>query len=190
MKTFVTTFFDSQLKFLFREHGILYLAPYFIPKRIQMDRLNNFKYAGARIEERIKMGGSRGDFWDRVMIKSADDNLGGEGLTKEEMIVTAVTLVGTGSETASTLLTGLVWFLGNNPQCMKKFVEEIRAAFASPDDINMVSVQGLKYMTAAVQETMRLYPPVITMLWRVPPAGGGRACGETIPEGVSNVLKR
>lgn len=188
MQTFVNTTFDSQLKFLFREHGILFLAPYFIPKRMQMGRLQNFKYAGKRIEDRLRTGGIRGDFWDRVMIKSADDNASGEGLTKEEMIVAAVTLIGTGSETVSTLLTGLVYFLGTNPQCMKKFVEEIRTSFTSIDEINIVSVQRLKYMTAALQETMRLYPPVITMLWRVPPKGGARACGEFIPEGVSNTI--
>lgn len=146
--------------------------------------MNNFKYARARVEDRINTGGIRGDFWDRVMIKSADDNEKGEGLTKEEMIVTAVTLVGTGSETVSTLLTGLCYFLGNNPRCLDKLTEEIRSSFDSADDITIPSVHQLEYLTACLHESMRLYPPVVGLLWRVPPKGGARACGQWIPEGV------
>jgi cytochrome P450 len=163
----------------------MFLAPYFIPKKLQLARLNNFKYARARVEERIKQGGIRGDFWDKISIKSAEDNAGGEGLTKEEMVVAAVTLVGTGSHTISTLLTGLAYFLGTNPHAMERLVDEIRSSFDSPDQINLVSVHNLKYLTACLNETMRLYPPVINMLWRTPPKGGGHAAGIFIPEGVS-----
>ncbi|KAK2878179.1 hypothetical protein FQN49_001082 [Arthroderma sp. PD_2] len=183
MKTFAETAFDSQLKFLFREHGLMWLAPYFIPKKLQLARIHNFMYARKRVEERIKEGGIRGDFWDKVAIKSSDNNAGGEGLTKEEMIVAAVTLVGTGSHTISTLLTGLVYFLGSNPHAMKALSHEVRTSFKTSEEINLVSVYKLKYLTACLQETMRLYPPVITMLWRTPPKGGGTAAGLFIPEG-------
>ena len=185
MQTFAQTAFDSQMKFLFREHGLMWLAPYCTPKRFQLARLNNFKYARSRIEDRIQTGGIRGDFWDRIDIKSADDNASGEGLTKPEMVVSAVTLVGTGSETISTLLTGLVYFLGTNPHAMKKLVEEIRTTFSSADEVDHLSVHKLKYLTACLEETMRLYPPVTTLLWRVPPKGGGHTNGLYIPEGVS-----
>lgn len=184
IQTIVSTAFDSQLKLVFREHSIVGLAPYFIPKYMQVARMNNFKYARARVEDRINTGGIRGDFWDRVIIKSADDNEAGEGLTKEEMIVTAVTLVGTGSETVSTLLTGLIYFLGNNPRCLKKLTEEIRACFKSNEEITVTTCNKLEYLTACLHESMRLYPPVIGLLWRVPPQGGGMACGHWIPEGV------
>ena len=184
MRTFAQTAFDSQLKFLFREHGLMWLAPYFVPMHLQLARLNNFKYARARVEDRIKTGGRRGDFWDRVEVKSAGDNAGGEGLTRDEMVVSAVTLVGTGSETISTLLTGLTFFLGRNPHAMEALTREIRTSFGAAEEINLVSVHRLKYLTACLEETMRLYPPVITMLWRTPPKGGGQSCGVWIPEGV------
>ncbi|PWY67718.1 cytochrome P450 [Aspergillus eucalypticola CBS 122712] len=183
MKTFAETAFDTQLKFLFRERGLMFLAPYFIPMKLQLARLNNFKYARARVEERIKTGSTRGDFWDKIAIRSADGNASGEGLTKEEMVVAAVTLVGTGSHTISTLLTGLVYFLGTNPHAMKTLVDEIRSSFKSPEEIDLVSVHKLEYLTACLNETMRLYPPVINMLWRTPPRGGGYASGVFIPEG-------
>jgi len=185
MKMFAQTAFDSQLKFLFREHGMMWLAPYCIPVHLQLTRMNNFKYTRSRVEERIKQGGIRGDFWDKIAIKSTDGNAGGDGLTKDEMVVSAVTLFGTDSETISTLLTGLVFFLGSNPHAMQKLQDEIRTAFASPEQIDLVSVHKLKYLTACLEEAMRLYPPVVTMVWRVPPKGGGQTCGLYIPEGVS-----
>ncbi|GKZ73328.1 hypothetical protein AnigIFM50267_010012 [Aspergillus niger] len=183
MQTFAQTAFDSQMKFLFREHGLIWLAPYLTPKKFQQARLNNFKYARSRIEDRIQNGGLRGDFWDRVDIKSVDDNASGEGMTKAEMVVSAVTLVGTGSETISTLLTGLVYFLGMNPHAMNTLVEEIRSTFSSPEEVTHVSVHRLEYLTACIEETMRLYPPVTNLLWRVPPKGGGYTNGLYIPEG-------
>ncbi|KAL9094765.1 MAG: hypothetical protein Q9165_003036 [Trypethelium subeluteriae] len=183
--TLATTLPLQQIVLVLRERGLIALAPFFVPKRMQKDRASNIKYARARVEDRIKFDGVRGDFWDRVMIKSVDDNVGGEGMSKEEMVITAVTLVFTGSETATTVLSGAAYFLGKNPKCMKKFVNEIRTSFSSPDEINAVSINRLKYTTAVLEETMRLYPPVITMLWRVPPKGGAVACGDFIPEGTT-----
>ena len=62
MKTFAETALDTQLKFLFRERGLMFLTPYFIPMKLQLARLNNFKYARARVEGRIKTDSTRGDF--------------------------------------------------------------------------------------------------------------------------------
>ncbi|KAF9889003.1 hypothetical protein FE257_007980 [Aspergillus nanangensis] len=44
MKTFAETAFDTQLKFLFHEHRLMFLAPYFVPMKLQLARLQNFKY--------------------------------------------------------------------------------------------------------------------------------------------------
>ncbi|KAH8658378.1 cytochrome P450 [Xylariales sp. PMI_506] len=186
IRTLAWTAFDSQLKIVFRERGLLFLAPWFVPMRLQKARITNFMHARQRIEERISQPGARGDFWDKVLVKGRGDvESPAEGLTHEEMVVTAVTLVGTGSETISTMLSGVTYFLGRNPRCMSAFVGEIRKAFSSPAEITMLSTRGLQYMNACIEETMRLYPPVIGLLWRVPPQGGGVVGGKFIPEGTS-----
>ncbi|GAB7352918.1 hypothetical protein MBLNU459_g3503t1 [Dothideomycetes sp. NU459] len=186
IRTLAWTAFDSQLKIVFRERGLLFLAPWFVPMRLQKARITNFMHARKRVEERIRHAEPRGDFWDKVLVKGrGDTDTPGEGLTHEEMVVTAVTLVGTGSETISTLLSGVTYFLGRNQHCMDVFVKEIRDAFSSSTDITMLSTRRLQYVQACMEETMRLYPPVIGLLWRVPPQGGGIVGGDFIPEGTS-----
>ncbi|RFU28549.1 hypothetical protein B7463_g7779, partial [Scytalidium lignicola] len=186
IRTLAWTAFDSQLKIVFRERGLLFLAPWFVPMRLQKARITNFMHARKRIEERIRHPEPRGDFWDKVLVKGrGDTDTPGEGLTHEEMVVTAVTLVGTGSETISTLLSGVTYFLGRNRRCMDAFVKEIREAFSSPAEITMLSTRNLQYVQACMEETMRLYPPVIGLLWRVPPQGGGTVGDKFIPEGTS-----
>lgn len=69
-------------------------------------RRRNYSYAGDRLEQRMELGGARGDFWDRIIIKSVDDNKAGEGMSKPEMLSNAAVLVLGGSETSSTALSG------------------------------------------------------------------------------------
>lgn len=81
----------GQLKFvmlsnLVRDYGLDFLIPYFVPKDVQESRRTNYGYAQQKVEDRAQLGAARGDFWDRILIKSADDNVGGEGMSKGEML--------------------------------------------------------------------------------------------------------
>lgn len=69
---------------------------------------------------------------------------------------------------------------------MQRLVKEVRSSFASTKDLTIHSVQKLEYMTAVLEETMRLYPPVPQQAVRVSPPGGGTVLGKFMPEGVSN----
>ncbi|KGO37620.1 Cytochrome P450, E-class, group I [Penicillium expansum] len=132
-----------------------------------------------------KEAAPRGDFWDRVVIKSADDNRSGEGMTRGEMLNNASILVLAGSETSATTLCGMTYFLLRYPATYRRLVAEIRAAFAARDEITIVSIGHLPYLNAVFQETLRLYPPVPTHSQRVPPQGGATVCGQWIPENTS-----
>ena len=80
-----------------------------------MARIKNFKYAKARVEDCLNNGNTRGDFWIASLSKVGTTRTElAKGPSKAEMVVTAVTMVGTSSNTVSTLLTGLASFLGNN----------------------------------------------------------------------------
>lgn len=90
-----------------------------------------------------------------------------------------------GSETTATLLSAATYYLLTYPDAMVKLTEEVRSAFKSEDEIDMISVQKLTYLLAVLDESLRLYPPV--------PAGGPRKIapdgdvilGQYVPGGVS-----
>lgn len=55
---------------------------------------------------------------------------------------------------------------------LQKLTSEIRDAHGSFEDINLESIQRLPYLHAVLQEGLRMYPPVPSILPRRVPAGG------------------
>lgn len=68
---------------------------------------------------------------------------------------------------------------------MEKLKQEVRSAFKDASEININSVNNLKYMLAILNEALRLYPPVSSGLVRKVPAGGAEIAGHFVSEGVS-----
>lgn len=78
----------------------------------------------------------------------------------------------------------MTYFLLTNPAPLAKITAEVRATFATEEDINFTSVNNLPYLLACLEEALRMYPPVPTGLPRLVPKGGATICGEFVPEGV------
>lgn len=103
-----------------------------------------------------------------------------------DLLSNASIFVLAGSETSATTLAGAVYCLTQNPTKLEKLCQEVRGAFEREADITLVSLNRLEYMSACLQETMRLYPPVPNGLPRIVPDGGREVCGHFVPEGVSS----
>lgn len=127
---------------------------------------------------RLDYKGERLDFMTRM---AAPDS----GLTPDQFIASADTVLLRGSETTSTLLSGCTYLLLKNPAALKKLVNEIRAAFKSEEDITLSSVNSLDYMLACLDEAFRLYPPVAGSLPRRTVVNDVIA-GKLVPAGVSS----
>lgn len=67
-----------------------------------------------------------------------------------------------------------------------KLVAEIRGTFAAEDDIRFEILKDLPYMSACINEAMRVFPPVPAGLLRTVPKGGDTISGHFVPEGVSD----
>lgn len=61
------------------EWGLGFLNRYLIPQDVLEGRAENYRLSEDKLNRRIDFGGERGDFWDRVMMKSADGNKTGTG---------------------------------------------------------------------------------------------------------------
>ncbi|KAK1566050.1 LOW QUALITY PROTEIN: cytochrome P450 [Colletotrichum navitas] len=129
--------------------------------------------------KRLAAKGERPDFMHSMLRKRENKT----EFTLPELESTSSTIIMAGSETTSTALAGITYFLVTHPEVMKKLCNEVRASFATEDEINMNSVQSLRYMYAIINEGMRMFPPVATGIPRKVFEGGGVFLDRFVPEG-------
>lgn len=92
-----------------------------------------------------------------------------------------------GYDTTATALSGVTYLLATHPEIMAKVVEEIQLNFKDWSEISMLGTQNLTYMTAVIDEAMRLYPTGGSGTPREVPHGGDVIFGQHIPAGVSTL---
>lgn len=134
----------------------------------------------AKVDRRLARTDPRPDFMSAMLKKD-----GQQKLTREEIDENSRVLIIAGSETTATALSGAVFFLGNHPDVLRRLAAEVRTSFSTEDEIDLLSVQRLKYLTAVIEESLRMYPPVASALPRRTQSGGDFICGQFVPEGVS-----
>lgn len=106
-------------------------------------------------------------------------------LNFEELKSNSSVLIIAGSETTATALSAITYYLCTNRQALEKLTHEVRTAFSSEEEIEMVSAQQLQYMQAVMNEGLRMYPPVPTGIVRRVTDDGGVFLGRYVPSGVS-----
>jgi cytochrome P450 len=100
------------------------------------------------------------------------------------LIANAEILIIGGSETTASLLSGVTYLLLINEDAYERLKNEVRNAFQSQEEINLISVAQLPYLQACLEEGLRMYPPIANGLPRVCPPGGATIVGNMIPENV------
>ncbi|KAI0156120.1 cytochrome P450 [Pestalotiopsis sp. NC0098] len=111
----------------------------------------------------------------------AKDRDGNKKLTDHEILVNSPILVGAGSETTATALSGFTFYVGNSPIVYERLAREIRETFKEESEINMNSAGRLEYLHAVLEETLRVYPPAAETPPRISP--GAYIEGKWIPKG-------
>jgi cytochrome P450 len=90
-----------------------------------------------------------------------------------------------GTETTAAFLAGLFNMLCRYPIELAKLTEEIRSNFGSEDELNFEKLASLPYLTACIEEGLRIFPSAPIGFVRTVPKGGDTVDGDFIPEGVS-----
>jgi len=92
------------------------------------------------------------------------------------------TLIIAGSETTATTVGALTYWLCRTPDVYAKLKDEVRGRFETSSEINS-SAATFPYLTAVINEIMRLVPPIPFGSPRVVPEGGETIDGVMIPGG-------
>ena len=64
----------------------------------------------------------------------------------KEIAANAEALIGAGSESTATLLSGAVYLLLTNPDHLQKLTDEVRSTFKREEEITLTSVHRLEYV--------------------------------------------
>ncbi|CBX97259.1 hypothetical protein IAQ61_007329 [Plenodomus lingam] len=102
-------------------------------------------------------------------------------IPQDEIEANMTLLIFAGSETTSTAMTAIVNGLLQNPSCLEKVQREVREAFDSEEEITDAKTAKLQYLTAVIQEGIRMGPPAAIGLPRVTPARGSQICRKFVP---------
>lgn len=135
------------------------------------------------VDKRRSMDTSRPDFMTFAQ-KHEDDE---KGIPLAEMYASFFTIVGAGSETTATTLSGVTYFLTTHPEKLQKLQNEVRSRFERSADITIEAVNSMPYLIACLTEGLRMYPPVPLGFPRKVPPGGDTISGHFIPGDVSGI---
>ncbi|KAK7184478.1 cytochrome P450 [Paraphaeosphaeria sporulosa] len=121
-------------------------------------------------------------------IVHATDEETGRSFSQAELWSEARFLLIAGSDTTSTGLTALFFYLSRYPECYDKVAREVRSTFRSGHEIHCglnSKMPQCVYLRACIDEAMRMTPPAGGVLWREVSKGSGGIVidGHYVPEG-------
>ncbi|KAF2008705.1 benzoate 4-monooxygenase cytochrome P450 [Aaosphaeria arxii CBS 175.79] len=136
-------------------------------------REQNWALALAKVNRRLAKGdmtGIRSDLMTPIVGRISEE--GGKGITKAELLSSALGIVIAGCQLTTVALTSCTFFLLQNPRALERLLQEIRTTFTAEEDITIPSTQHLSYLDAVLNETIRIHhPSPISLPRMVPPEG-------------------
>ncbi|KAJ7137813.1 cytochrome P450 [Mycena epipterygia] len=139
------------------------------------------KFGATCATNRIKSGSQVKDLWYHL---TDEAGLEKEKPTFAEVVADGVLSIIAGSDTTSIALSCLMWFLLVDPEAYRRVQAEVDSIY--PDEESLLDSTKhaeLHFLTACLNETLRLHPPVPTNGPRqVTGRGGKLVSGRFIPE--------
>lgn len=167
-------------------YGVVSAIQAVIPERVLLWMNKPAQYASMIVQQRLQR--------DRDSITPTRDIFAAflssekHGLTLErcELEMNATFLVMGGGETVAALLSGAIYFLCLREDALKRLQRELRTTFDSSDRMNNDALMSLKYLTAVLNECLRIFPPTPEGTPRIlSGACGQNIAGRWVPAGTS-----
>ena len=146
--------------------------------------VNRLSFDLDKVRSRIALKTRRGDVLSSII--QHNDEKG--SLDDTEIMANASLFILAGTETVATLLSAVTYLLTQNPAALSKVTKEIRGKFRDESLLTIQNLSRTTYLTACIEEALRIVPPVPEGLPRVTPQEGEWICGHWVPGGVSSTL--
>ncbi|GME34240.1 Cytochrome p450 protein, partial [Neofusicoccum parvum] len=147
-----------------------------MPASLKRQRKEHFDYSVDRVNRRLEKETEKPDIWNLVLANEHGH------LNTPQMHSNATIFMIAGTETTATLLSGVTYYLLQNPDKMERLLKEIRAL--SESELSLDTLPRLPYLTACFEEGLRMYPPIPSTLFREVPECGNIICGQWVPAGI------
>ncbi|OCB86513.1 high nitrogen upregulated cytochrome P450 monooxygenase 2 [Sanghuangporus baumii] len=177
-----------------RTAAIVHHVPWIMPLLrklpfVSRDLLRFRRFGIGRAEARKVNGSLTRDLFYHLI---DEDNVEKVAPTDSEIVSDGSLAIIAGSDTTSTTLSGLIYYLMSHPLDYRRLQNEIDYAFppGEGDPFDTLKLSEMPFLNAVINEAMRLQPPVPTYLQRSPEAGtGGKWIGDSyISEGTAVIV--
>jgi cytochrome P450 len=167
--------------------GILGTCPWIFPILIRVPGLVKpfqkwVQWSEAQVEARKKMEVPEPDIMHWLLEASST-------IPKEEdmnwLSGDSRLIIVAGSDTSSTTVTNVLYYLGRDLTCQDKLRAELKQLIQNVDELNSTQVRDAPYLNGCINEALRLRPPVPSAIYRVTPPEGITIAGTFIPGGVT-----
>ncbi|KAF2731008.1 cytochrome P450 [Polyplosphaeria fusca] len=153
-----------------------------IPKHIAEKAEFHKELARVRFQQRLNAMDA-GEQYDYLAYLQKYNEEKGVAIPPHELQKNMMMLIFAGPETTGTAFAAIFSQLVRHPSMLTKLQEEVRNTFIEESALNTAAVRKLKYLTAVIQEGLRLAPPTSIGNPRVIPRGGAMLCGRFVPGG-------
>ncbi len=162
-----------------RYYPLLYrLLMWSVPKSSVQKQQQHFSMVKEKVQKRLSTAQDHPDFLYHLAKAR-------EGLSDAEVESTAGIIIIAGSNSLTTTLAGTTNYLLRFPEALDKLTREIRNTYTTEADMNLTNLGHLPYLSAVIEEGLRIIAPVPLGMPRVVPKGGDTVCGEWLPEDAS-----
>ena len=180
--------FGSVRNSLSRYHPLDKIFGWIFLRLTAKSRATSWRIATDKISRRLEMGDlgpTRSDFITPVVGRL--DETQQKGITRKELNTNGLAMVIAGCQLPTVALATATYLLMRYPDTLALLSKEIRGSFNSEAEITVQSTMNLPYLTAVINETLRIHHPTPSNLPRIIPPGGQVVDGIWYPEGVRDV---
>ncbi|KAL5320426.1 hypothetical protein ACEPPN_011230 [Leptodophora sp. 'Broadleaf-Isolate-01'] len=136
----------------------------------------------SKIQDEERTSPARRDFLDRFLAANKKDP---EFISDQRVLALTVANVFAGSDTTAITLRAVFYFLMKHPEKLNKLLLELHDADLGPAEqiVSWERARELSYLSAVIQESLRMHPAVGLALERIVPAQGLQVGKTFVPSG-------